>query len=464
MASKKVNIDISTTASTSGADQTVSSLDGVSKSFFKVQTAAEEAMNAADVETVKSKQSLDAAAAAADAYERQLAEIQSATERLVAANLADAVGKIAKSFGDFGPEADLAITGVQNFLNVLANTGDPIKASFAVVGTAIGGVVQALTSANEKSKELDKSMKEHAESMAAVRSKILANIKAEGMSEFFQKETDKINGQIDAIQRREKVRASVMEAQAAVGGLADTSGMNQGVAEAAKINAETTTKLGEIDRQVSVAAEILAEANKAADLANLALKEAQSREGAGGPSVANLESIARQREDEKIKFENELNDLMVKSEAEKTKLLAESAKQIESIGLETGQAMFGNLESLKTELAAEVERQGANASSAGKSALQNLTTVLADSQIKPEEFALIGTAFQQLNSSTEQLNNKMISSLNLQYSQNTAAFNQITTITNQMTTKLNGTISALNAIQRQIDALKQPKVRYEGIK
>lgn len=465
MASKKVNIDISTTANTSGADQTVSSLDnvassadGVEKSFFKAQTAAEEAMRAADVEAVKSKQSLDAAAAAADAYEKQLAEIQTATERIVAANLAEAVGKISKAFGDLSPETEMAVSSVQNFLSVLASTGDPIKASIALTATAVGGVVKAFTEAEGKSKELDKAMKEHAESMASVRSQILANIKAEKMSEFFQGETDKINEQIDAIERRAKVRSSVMSAQAAVGGLADTSGMNQGVAEAARINAATTAKLGEIDNQVADAAQILAEANKAANLANLALKEAKHREGAGGPSVANLESISKQREDEKIKFEKDLQDLMVTSEAEKTKLLAESTKQIESIGLETGQAMFGNLESLKTELAAEVERQGVNASVAGKSALENLTKVLADNQIDPEEFAMIGTAFQQLNSSTEQLNNKMISSLNLQYSQNTAAFNQITTITNQITTKLNGTISALNNIQNRLNNMSDPKV------
>jgi hypothetical protein len=458
MASKKVNIDISTTANTAGADQTASSLDGVSKSLFKVQTEAEKAQSAIDVAAVKNKQSFDATAAAADAYERQLEEIRSATERLVAANLADAVGKISKAFGDFGPEAELAITGVQNFLNVLANTGDPIKASFAVVGTAIGGVVNSFTEAERKSKELDKSMKEHAQSMAIVRSQILASIKAEGMSEFFQKETDKINQQIDAIERREKVRASIISAQAAVGDLADTSGMNEGVAEAAKINSETTAKLGEIDWQVSVAAEILAKANEAASAANLALSEAKQREGAGGPSVANLESIVKQKEAEAAKFQEKLQDLMVTSEADKTKLLAESTKQIESIGLETGQTMFQNLEDLKTELAAEVQRQGANASIAGRSALENLTTVLADSQIKPEEFALIGTAFQQLNSSTEQLNNKIISSLNIQYSQNTAAFNQITTMTNQITNKLNGTISALNAIQNRLNKMSDPKI------
>jgi len=457
MASKKVNIDISTTANTAGADQTASSLDGVSKSFFKVQTEAEKAQSAIDVAAVKNKQSLDAAAAAADAYERQLEEIRSATERLVAANLADAVGKISKAFGDFGPEAEFAISGVQNFLNVLANTGDPIKASFAVVGTAIGGVVNAFTEATEKSKELDKAQKEHAESMASVRRQILAGIRAENMAEFFQGETDAINKQIEAIDRREKVKATIASAEASLGGLADTTGMNQDVVEAAKINAETTRKLAEIDNQVVVVAEKLAKADELVSIAKAQLSEAM-REGPGGPSVAPAQAALTSAENQRESFANELEVLNLTLDALKQEVLAKAATSTTNILTDIDKEMVDNLQDLKTELAAEIERQGANASSAGRSALENLTTVLADSQIKPEEFALIGTAFQQLNSSTEQLNNKMISSLNLQYTQNTAAFNQITTITNQITTKLNGTISALNAIQNRLNNMSDPKV------
>lgn len=465
MASKKVNINISTTADTAGADQTVSSLDnvassaeGVEKSFFKAQSAAEEAMKAADVEAVKSKQSLDAAAAAADAYEKQLAEIQTATERIVAANLAEVVGKISKAFGDISPEAEMAVSGVQNFLSVLASTGDPIKASLALTTTAIGGVVKAFTEAEEKSKELDKAQKEHAESMAAVRSQILATIKAENMAKFFQGETDAINKQIDAIDRREKVKAAISSAEASLGGLADTSQLNQDVVEAAKINSETTTKLAEIDNQVVVAAEKLSEADRLVSVATQRLKEAVAREGPGGESVAGAESGLKSAQGQRESLANQLEDLRVTSEAQKQEVLAKATQEIQGIGSEVGQEMVDNLQDLKSELEAEVQKQGASASSAGKSALENLTKVLADGQIKPEDFALIGTAFQQLNSSTEQLNNKMISSLNLQYSQNTTAYNQVVNITNQITTKLSGVISALNTIQNRLNSMGDSKI------
>jgi hypothetical protein len=464
MASKKVNIDISTTANTSGADQAASSLDdvassaeGVEKSFFKAQSAAEEAMKAADVEAVKSKQSLDAAAAAADAYEKQLAEIQTATERMVAANLAEAVGKISKAFGDISPEAEMAVSGVQNFLGVLASTGDPIKASIALTATAIGGVVKAFTEAEEKSKQLDKAQKEHAESMASVRSQILANIKAENMAKFFQGETDAINKQIDAIDRREKVKATIASAEASLGGLADTSKLNQDVVEAAKINAETTRKLAEIDNQVVVAAEKLSEADRLVSVATQRLKDAIKREGAGGPSVAPAEAALTSAKNQRESFANQLEDLKLTLDAQKQEVLAKAAAATTGVLADIDKEMVDNLQDLKSELEAEVQKQGASASSAGKSALENLTKVLADGQITPEEFALIGTAFQQLNSSTEQLNNKIISSLNLQYSQNTTAYNQVVNITNQLTTKLSGVISALNAVQNRLNGIGNPR-------
>jgi hypothetical protein len=489
MASKKVNIDISTTANTAGAKEAAAAMDkleessnnvaasaesaaskvgqslenisgsseNLSKSFFKVQSAAEQSMRAADVEAVKSKQSLDAAAAAADAYERQLAEIQSATERLVAANLADAVGKIAKAFGDLSPEANLAVSGVQNFLNVLANTGDPIKASLAVAGTAIGGVVSTMIDASNQAKELDKSQKEHAESMAAVRTKILASIKAEKMSEFFQKETDAVNAQIDALERRSKVQSAIASAQSALGGAAAPGGADPGVAEAARVNSETTAKLAEIDRQVALAGDTLAAATRNVEIANLALKEAVHREGPGGESAIAAEAKLKAAEELKAQLEKDFQDIQDISTAKTAEIVAEAQTQVDKITEQTTAQWTAGVAAIQTELQAEIDKQGASASSSMKSALEGFAAVMADGQIKPEEIAKLNTAFEQLKNSQNQFNSKVLSGLQSQNSQNVQALNQITAINNQITTKLNGAINALNNLQNRVNNLALPQ-------
>lgn len=488
MASKKVNIDISTTANTAGADQAADSmdkladanknvastaestsskvsgsLDGIltstdelSKSFFKVQTASEQALAASDVAAVKNKQSLDSAAAAADAYEKQLAEIQLTTERLVAANLADAVGKIAKAFGDLSPEADLAIGGVKNFLNVLANTGDPVKASLAVVGTAIGGVVSAMLDANEKAKELDKAQKEHAQSMAAVRTKILADVKAEKMAEFFQRETDAVNEQIDALERRSKVQSAIASAQSAVGGAVSPGGADPGVAEAARVNSETTAKLAEIDRQVALAGDTLAAATRNVEIANLALKEAVHREGPGGESAIAAEAKLKAAEELKAQLEKDFQDIKDISTAKTAEIVAEAQTQFDKITEQTTAQWTAGVAAIQTELQAEIDKQGASASSSLKSSLEGFAAVMADGQIKPEEIARLNTAFEQLKNSQNQFNSKVLSGLQAQNTQNVQALNQVTAINNQITTKLNGAINALNNLQNRVNNLAYP--------
>jgi hypothetical protein len=107
-------------------------------------------------------------------------------------------------------------------------------------------------------------------------------------------------------------------------------------------------------------------------------------------------------------------------------------------------------------LQAEIDKQGASASSSMKSALEGFAAVMADGQIKPEEIAKLNTAFEQLKNSQNQFNSKVLSGLQSQNSQNVQALNQITAINNQITTKLNGAINALNNLQNRVNNLAYP--------
>jgi hypothetical protein len=278
------------------------------------------------------------------------------------------------------------------------------------------------------------------------------------MAEFFQKETDAVNEQIDALERRSKVQSAIASAQSALGGAAAPGGADPGVAEAARVNSETTAKLAEIDRQVALAGDTLAAATRNVEIANLALKEAAQpdRGGPGGESAIAAEAKLKAAEELKAQLEKDFQDIQDISTAKTAEIVAEAQTQVDKITEQTTAQWTAGVAAIQTELQAEIDKQGASASSSMKSALEGFAAVMADGQIKPDEIAKLNTAFEQLKNSQNQFNSKVLSGLQSQNSQNVQALNQITAINNQITTKLNGAINALNNLQNRVNSLAYP--------
>lgn len=221
MDDNKQDIDIllKTTADTTGAEDTKKAISDVDK-------AAQEAQRDQDVATAKQRQATRAAKEQAEA----LREIADGQQRLIAANLADAIGKMSAQFRGLSPEIDMAIGSTQTFLSVLASTGNPVAALLAMTGSAISSLVDAEKSAAAMIKGAEKDIVKAHEKMREARAVWVQQVRTENLQQFFKKELDMLELQEAALGRifqiREKERGLEAARQRAAGQAAVRGGID----------------------------------------------------------------------------------------------------------------------------------------------------------------------------------------------------------------------------------------------
>lgn len=392
-----IEFKLKTTGDTAGAE-------AVEKSIFAAEDAAKTASRQADVDIVKGKQ----AAAVQREQAEALAQVVEYQQRIVAGQLAAAIGKVSEEFKGLGPDVDMAITAGQNFLNTFATTGDPIKATLALTATAIGGVVTAYREAAEQTKEIAKTEQENLKNIAELRRNFAAQLRAENLAAFFKKETDELEEQEKVLNRLVKINASerALAAQqqatagaAAVAGGASAAGVaaqQQGTATDNNV-ATLRDKLAQSELAVKTAADNAGKLELAAKA--FVLQQGEGGKDALAATAAALEARAKAEE---VRKEEAANQVVILNEMQAANNAGKQA--VESTGREGLAALKEGLEKERDALQAEVTRQGIYASSNAKTALEEFNEILKDQQVTADELQRLAAAQNRVRGSQEAMN------------------------------------------------------------
>ncbi|RYD38761.1 MAG: hypothetical protein EOP87_00915 [Verrucomicrobiaceae bacterium] len=369
----EIEFHLKTTGDPSGAEE-------VEKSIFKAEDAAKQASRQADVDIAKGKQAAAVQREQADA----LREIADGQQMLLAGELSKHLTTITNQLGQIGPEAELAFSGVQTFLNVFATTGNPIAASFALAGSAIGDVITAYRSAAAEAKELAKQEQEDVQNLAEFRRNYAAQLRAENIVAIYEGEARALNKQTDAVERQARINAAIRGAAAAVEdafGGTSSSDLDRKIAE---IDAKTETlrRLAEIEGTKATNADAYAQ-------------RVANTEGAEDPKAQQAAALAQQAKDSAEAAQAALDEYIIVSNTEKQALMAEAAKVQQGKTAEVLDFLTQQAESAKKTLEQAAKEQGEKFSNDGKAALQKVTELLEKDGITPDEVERLKNAIEQ---------------------------------------------------------------------
>jgi hypothetical protein len=429
-----IKFKLTTEGDASGAEE-------VAKSIFKAEDAAKQASRQADVDLVKQRQ----AAAAQKEQAETLREIADASQRVVAANLAGALGKIAGEFQGISAEADLALTGTQNFLSVFASTGNPIAASLALIGTAVNGVMDAYREAEKVVKASDEETAKRLQKISELRANYAREVREANLQAFFARELDELEATELALGRIAKIRQSERDLEAArtanAGAAAVAAGTTteQGAA-AGNVQAAADAAVAKIRADLALAA---ASQQKVADEALKLTQEAQLLEANTDAQVKALEAAgAKQAEAERLAL-----DLDAQREIS-TNRIAQVVEEAKASIAELGRSQLDDLtKAVQTErdaLRAEVDRLGTNASSGARAALAILDQMLRDGMVSADELGRYSEAQGRLNGMQEKNNAAVLAAFQKAEAQSAAFLQSLVPIA-----------ARLEAQDREIAAMKE---------
>ena len=383
-----------------GAEDAVQKADEVKKSIFGTISAEQEAQAQSD-KTVAQQ----AAKNAADEKQvEMLGRIFDAQDRLLGLQLAQALAGIGGQLRGISPELDLVLNSSQNFLNVFASTGDPIKATLALTASAIGSVVTAYQQAEKQAKQIAKTEKENLKEIAELRASFAAQVRSENLEVFFQRELTALEKQEAALRRIFNIRASERELEAARQATAGKEAVNNGgdpnTAAAANLNTATANKVAALQDSLTL------------------LKDAAETADKKVAELRNKAKLQIENSEENLKTQDEIKK--AEEAAEKSKLdLAESSiithNQIQTAieaGKQSGAEISKAGQTALTEavgkereaLKAEVTRLGSKSSSGAREALAIIEKILEDGVIKPEELASLREAQARVRGAQEASN------------------------------------------------------------
>jgi hypothetical protein len=385
-----IEIHLKTTGETSGADE-------VKKSIFKVRDEAKKAADQADVDLVRSKQ-------ATAANEQEAASLQAVVDKqgqLLALELAKALQGISGKLKGISPELDLIVTGTENFLATFAATGDPIKASLALIATSISEVVTAYMDAEKQTKEIAKQEVEHLKKISELRQNYANQVRTENLTVFFSAELRELDKQEQAMRRITQLRASERELaaakQASAGAAAVAGGASPEGVAAQALATGLQNSLAQLQDTLDAATAKTEKLESDAILLDQKSKALIENSDEQKASLTAAEAAQQKAEDSRADLTSftatTLNQMQTLVETGKS-----TGVEISTAGLE---AIREAAVTQQTALKAEVDKLGEKSSSQARAALETLTKVLADGVIKPDEIAKVTDALNRVRSSRE---------------------------------------------------------------
>lgn len=399
MADQDINFRLNTEANTEGAEK-------AAKSLFAVEDAAKAASRQADVDAVKAKQAVEVQRQQAES----LRDIADGQQRIIAAGLAQVLGKQADQFRGMSPEIDLVIDGSKNFLSTLAATGNPVTASLALIGTAINGVVTAYQEAEKVAAGIAKREREDLKNIAELRAQYAQQLRTENLAAFFQKETTALDDQEKVLSRIMRLRASERELaaieQKAAGAAAVEAGGSAAGAAAANVGIQTINRVQALqDDLAKVNADVSSAQEKAEALRLAAVALNQSGNDAAAAIAATKAADEAEKAAGELKAEQPTRVAAIINQIKGAQIEGDTAiNEVAAAGLKgLTEVATKQRDALKT----EVDRLGANASSGARATLAILDEILKSNGIQADEVAKYNQSIGQMNRQQE-LGNKAV--------------------------------------------------------
>lgn len=400
-----IEFHLKTTGDPSGAQ-------AVEKSIFKAEDAAKQASRQADVDIAKGRQLAEVEREQAAA----LQEIADGQQRIVAANLADSIGKLSSQFSGLSPEVDLALRGTQNFLNVFATTGNPIAATFALAGSAVSDVMTAYRGAAAEAKELSKQEQADVQKLIEFRQRLAAQLRAENLAAFYERETTALNKQADAIERMDRIRNARNEAAAAVEGAFGVPQSRQ-----QEIQGQLDRTLADLAARVTKAEELAKVASTQAALADSVAQTTATNEGEKSPEAVAAAKAAEQARAAAETAQANVEEVRAITEADKQKALAAAATQTQEVIQEFEEQITEQATRVRDAIQRTADEKGGALDADIKGAFDTIVKLLGDSIPNSQQQAQLIQAMQQAAGSRDAVNNDLSS-----YFRESAAFQQAT--------------------------------------
>lgn len=428
MADKKIEIELTSSADTKGAEEMKDSLDGVKDATKKADAeAGESSRRQSAVEEIATRTKAIAWAQAAEkiqqygeALKNLKAETSGLSEEQV--RLANVTGEAAEKIG--GVVSSVA----QGFA-----AGGPIGAILAGAVNGLGLVLRAANDADKAVNAADESSKRTVDYW-----KQLQNLKITLPIALAAEEANRIlDEQLDKLVRNERVAQSARSLEQAT----------QENAGSAAVRAGTQTEQGAEALNLATAAENQIEAiNAKLTIANAAQMELKSRaESVAGNaktlSEGSQEQIkeldkAKELQKEADTGAKDLADLTQIAEKSKAEIRGKFAEQIEQNKATTLETLTQAATQERDALKAEVDRLGVNASAGARASLAIWEEILEDGKIRANELGRYHEAQGRLNGMMEKANAKVLE-----------AFRQSEKIVQSYERDLDGVISRLNRFE-----------------
>lgn len=400
MSDKKVEIELTSTSNTKGAEEMKDAVDAVKESTKKTEAeASESSRQQSAAEEIATRTKALAVAQAADKLQRYgevLKNLKAETS-----GLSDEQVRLANVAG----EAAEKIGGVVSSVAQGFAAGGPLGAIVAGAAFGLGEFLRAANEADKAVKAAEESSKQSVEYW-----KSLQNLKITLPIALAAEEANRIlDEQLDKLVRNERVAQSARSLEQAT----------QENAGSAAVRAGTQTEQGAEALNLATAAENQIEAiNAKLTIANAAQRELKSRAevaeaDAQTLNADSLEQIKALEDAKKLQKEaatgaKDLADLTQIAEKSKAEIRGKFAEQIERSKAVTLDALTQSATQERDALKAEVDRLGVNASAGARASLAIWEEILADGKIRANELGRYHEAQGRLNGMMEKANSKVL--------------------------------------------------------
>ncbi len=362
------------------------------------------------------------AAREAEQHAQKLDKIEDSSRKLVAVELSRILQEVGSSFKGISPEMDQAINGLGNFLGVFASTGDPIKATLALIVGEIGNMVKATI---EYDAYMQETKTRQVEALAAIRdgrAQLVQQIRSENLAKFFDIETQALDRQIAAIERKARVDQARRDAEAAAtaagrsisanAAAGDGQSANPQVRAAEENMANLTKKLVELNAALKTQEDLVTLAEKQASIAAgkaSAFSTFQGMDNTGSPEYMAAEKQAEAAKNALADAEAALIDFKQINEFQKDQVISEAMKSFDNLKAQMPGALATEASAVIAELERVAKEQGGELSATARAGYESLKTILADGIIKPQEVDAVRTVVAQVNASNEAYGNTILS-------------------------------------------------------
>ena len=393
MASKKVNIQISTTADTTGAKEVEASIESIEQQQEDLAAAQKKASDRRVDQQVKELEAeKESQQAAQDSTRLRIAAgaALAASAREVAALTVDVI----RQYKELGVE-------LRGFESIGLEFADFLTSPFEFVADAFTDYKAELVALKESQLEVIRQESLYQETIAK-RDKLLAEASSKRVSNYLAAEKSAIDAQTAAYERQMRVVKSLADLEEARAKSADAVAIANG-ADPAAVLAGAAARQGAAagaseDQRILDAEQKLQAAQRSYEAAVSALAQGQT---GTRDEIEALSTAAQEAQAAVADSIAEVETVRTEAEAAKAAIASEAVTQQSEVVASAKTSLTEAAETAKATLEAEAAEQGRKLTEGGKESLKILTEALKDGVVRPEEMGAIRDAIQQVKNSRD---------------------------------------------------------------